>query len=101
MLNICVYASQDRPKPIAIVIPNPALLQKLAESVEVLNKSYEQLVQDPKIKSLVLRDLQAVGKKAGLAPFEIVEAIVLTDEEWSSHNVSLRLIKRNLMIVDF
>jgi hypothetical protein len=29
-----------------------------------------------------------VGRKAGLAPFEIIEGVVLTDGEWSSMNVS-------------
>jgi hypothetical protein len=37
---------------------------------------------------LVLRELQGVGRKAGLAPFEIIEGVVLTDGEWSSMNVS-------------
>ncbi len=29
-----------------------------------------------------------MGRKAGLAPFEIIEGVVLTDGEWSSMNVS-------------
>jgi long-chain acyl-CoA synthetase len=38
------------------------------------------------MRELVLKDLQGVGKKAGLAPFEIIEGVVLADEEWSSQN---------------
>jgi long-chain acyl-CoA synthetase len=34
----------------------------------------------------VLKDLQTVGRKAGLAPFEIIEGVVLSDAEWSSQN---------------
>jgi long-chain acyl-CoA synthetase len=35
----------------------------------------------------VLKELQNMGKKAALAPFEIIDGVVLTDSEWSSQNV--------------
>jgi hypothetical protein len=35
-----------------------------------------------------------MGKRAGLAPFEIIEGVVLADEEWSSQNVSARCERR-------
>jgi long-chain acyl-CoA synthetase len=87
--NICVYASPTRSKPIAIVIPDPKLLSALAANNNIPPRpSHEQLVQAPEVRELVLRELQSVGRKAGLAPFEIIEGVVLTDGEWSSMNVS-------------
>lgn len=88
MLNLCVYAAADQNKPIAIVIPAPILLQKLAEANGLQGRSYEQLVHNSTIKKLVLRELQNTGRKAGLEAFEILDGIVLTDAEWSPQNVS-------------
>ncbi len=71
------------------MIPNHSLLQTLAETNNISNKSHEQLVHDQQMRDLVLKELQITGKKAGLAPFEIIEGVVLTDSEWSSQNVSV------------
>jgi long-chain acyl-CoA synthetase len=84
--NICIYAAPDRAKAVAIVIPTRGLLQALAAE-HGLSGSYEQLVRNEQMKALVLKDLQNTGRKAGLAPFEIIEGIVLTDSEWTSQNV--------------
>ena len=40
-----------------------------------------------KLNSLVLKELQAAGRKGGLAGIEIVEGVVLADEEWDPQNV--------------
>ncbi|CZS97197.1 probable long-chain-fatty-acid-CoA ligase [Rhynchosporium agropyri] len=84
--NLCVYAAADRNKPIAIVIPILATLQKLAEDKGIKDQSYEKLVQNDKISKLVLRELQDTGRKAGLAPFQILDGVVLTDAEWTPQN---------------
>ncbi|PMD47770.1 acetyl-CoA synthetase-like protein [Hyaloscypha variabilis F] len=84
--NICIFASPHRSKPIAIMLPDRKLLSKLAESNNIRSRPHEQLVHDPEIRDLVLKELQTVGRKAGLAPFEIIEGVVLSDEEWSSQN---------------
>lgn len=84
--NICVYASPTRSKPIAIVIPDRTLLSRLASTNNIRARPHEQLVHEPQIRELVLKELQSVGRKAGLAPFEIIEGLVLADEEWSSQN---------------
>jgi long-chain acyl-CoA synthetase len=45
-------------------------------------------MHDEKVKGLLLKDLQGTGRKAGLAGFEIIEGVVLTDSEWTPQNVS-------------
>ena len=75
-----------RSKSIAIVIPDSKLLQKLASTNSLRPRPHEQLVHDPEVRQLVLEELQSVGRKAGLAPFEIIEGVVLAEEEWSSLN---------------
>ena len=40
------------------------------------------------MNAVVLKELQAAGKQGGLSGIEIIEGVVLTDEEWTSANVS-------------
>ena len=52
----------------------------------------------------MLKDLQSVGKKAGLAPFEIIEGVVLSDSEWTSQNGCLtpaQKLSRRKIVPDY
>jgi long-chain acyl-CoA synthetase len=83
--NICVYASPDRVKPIAIIVPaEPALLQ-LAKDNGIAD---EGLYHNKKIHAIVLKELQSKGIAGGLAAMEIIDHVVLADEEWTPQNVS-------------
>jgi long-chain acyl-CoA synthetase len=42
-----------------------------------------ELCKDEKVVEAALRELNAVGKKQGLKGMETLEAIVLTEEEWT------------------
>jgi hypothetical protein len=44
------------------------------------------------MKNAVLKELQIAGRDAGLANFEIIEGVMLTDLEWSVQNVRLEVI---------
>ncbi|KAF1945006.1 acetyl-CoA synthetase-like protein [Clathrospora elynae] len=84
--NICVYAAEDRQKPVAIIVPAEPALKKLAAQEGVQGDHLEELVHNKKINSAVLKQLQQVGQKAGLAGFEVIEGVVLADEEWTPQN---------------
>lgn len=43
-------------------------------------------MHDAAVQGEVLKQLQSVGKKAGLASMEIVVGVVLADEEWTPLN---------------
>jgi len=100
--NICVYADQQRTKPVAIIVPAEPALKKLAERIGVEGHGIEDLVHNKKIQNEVLKELQQAGRQGGLSGIEIVEGAVLADEEWTPQNVSpspipfleARLIKR-------
>jgi len=87
--NICVYADQQRAKPIAIIVPAEPALKKLADSIGVPGENIETLVHDKKLQRAVLAELQAAGRAGGLSGIEIIEGVVLSDEEWLPTNVSL------------
>lgn len=86
--RICCYAQQDKAKPIAIVVPVEAALSKLVSANGLNAASLEEMVNDPKINDLVLKEVQKAGKEGGLQGIEIIEGIVLSDEEWTPENVS-------------
>lgn len=86
--NICVYASIDRAKPIAIIIPAEPALKKLAAAVGVQGDSVAVLAQDKQLQGAVLRELQTVGRAGGLSGIEIIEGVVIVDDEWTPQNVS-------------
>ena len=85
--NICVYADQTKIKPIAIIVPVEAVLKKIAEANGITGE-YEEIVHKPKLRAAVLKDMHAVGRKAGLAGIELIDGVVLSHEEWTPENVS-------------
>lgn len=86
--NICVYAASDKAKPIAIVVPVEAALQKLASENGIEGGSLEELAHNKKMKDVVLKDLLKTGRGLGLSGIELIEGVVLADEEWTPQNVS-------------
>lgn len=72
-----------------MIVPAELALLKLAASLEVEGHGIGDLVHNKAIQAEVLRQLQAVGKKAGFAGMEIIVGVVLADEEWTPANVSL------------
>ena len=86
--NICVYAAEDKTKPIAIVVPVEAALQHLAKENGIQDKGIDEMVHDDKLNRLVLKNLQDEGRKHGLAGIEIIDGVVLASEEWNAQNVS-------------
>ena len=84
--NICVYAAQDKNKPIAIVVPNEPALKELANSNGISGSALEELCHNKKLNGLVLSQMHASGKKGGLNGIELIEGVVLAEEEWTPQN---------------
>merc|ERR1711977_320154 len=99
--NICVYADQQRTKPVAIIVPAEPALKKLAERIGVQGNGIEDLVHDRKIQDAVLKELQQAGRAGGLSGIEIIEGSVLADEEWTPQNnmvTSAQKLNRKLIL---
>ncbi|KAI1326288.1 AMP-binding enzyme [Xylariaceae sp. FL0255] len=84
--NICVYANENKAKPIAIIVPAEPALKKLAADNGVAAGSIEEMVNNKKLKSAVLKELQNAGRAGGLSGIEIIEGVALSDEEWTPQN---------------
>jgi long-chain acyl-CoA synthetase len=73
--------------PIAVIVPAEQALKKLAGTLGVKYYGIGDLVHEERIKREALKQLQAVGRRAGLIGIEIIAAVVLVDEEWTPQNV--------------
>lgn len=99
--NICVYADSQRVKPIAIVMPNPATVQKLAEEKDV--EHHEDISHDPVIKKEIEKSVIKTGKESGLAGIEILQGIVISKVEWTAQNgflTSAQKLDRKKILAD-
>ncbi|KAG6867545.1 hypothetical protein C0993_001413 [Termitomyces sp. T159_Od127] len=87
--NICVHASPEATQPLAIIIPHEAHLRHAirgntngARGVDAA-APLAQLCEDPRVKALLLKEINATGRKSGFKPQELLQAVVLTPEEWT------------------
>ncbi|TRM63081.1 hypothetical protein BD626DRAFT_495427 [Schizophyllum amplum] len=83
--NICVHGSSDLKQPLAIVIPNEAHLRHTLEAQNSAEAKADlhALCESAKVRALVMKECNAVGKKNGFKPMELLQAVVLTPEEWT------------------
>ncbi len=88
--NLCIYASISESHPIAIVQPAEPALIKLADTLGVQGHGIGDLVHNEKIQREILHQMQAIGRRSGLAGIEMIVGVVLADEEWTPQSVRLR-----------
>jgi long-chain acyl-CoA synthetase len=80
--NICVHAIPDATQPIAIIVPHESHLRASLPD-EDSRTSLADLCANPKVKALVLKECNATGKKSGFKGIEMLQAVVLTADEWT------------------
>ncbi|KAH8887675.1 acetyl-CoA synthetase-like protein [Thozetella sp. PMI_491] len=81
--NIMVHADSEHSRPIAVICPNEKALADLAKELGV---DEHEMHHDPKVRSVVLKDMLAAAKKGGLSGIELIVGVVIVDEEWTPLN---------------
>ncbi|KAF8584406.1 acetyl-CoA synthetase-like protein [Ramaria rubella] len=81
--NICVHANSDARQPIAVIIPHES---NLRHALNGTSTDLAGLCKDPEVQALILRECNAAGKKSGFKSIEILQAVVLTADEWTPHS---------------
>jgi long-subunit acyl-CoA synthetase (AMP-forming) len=103
--NICVHATSQAKQPIAIIFPHAVNLKSAVRAAAAASSSSSSsssspsapsfpdaesdvhlLCSSPAVHDLLLKDLQALAKKAGLKGIEIVQGVVLTPDEWTAES---------------
>lgn len=84
VFSICVFASIDKSRPVALIVPAEPALEALAKANDIpIPTNLMELRNDPKVEELVLKDVLAAGKRGGLAGIEMLAGIVIVQEEWT------------------
>jgi long-chain acyl-CoA synthetase len=85
-----VHASTDAKQPIAIIIPHESHLRRALEERPVqgvdAHGDLHALCAASGVQELVMRECNALGKKNGFKPMEMLEAVILTADEWTPEN---------------
>ncbi|KAG8756220.1 long-chain fatty acid-CoA ligase [Ceratobasidium sp. 423] len=88
--NICVHAVPDAKQPMALIYPHESNLRHFLQSANLPDvdpsAGLATLCHTKAVAEAVLKQCNIVGKKAGFKPLEILEAVVLTPEEWTPEN---------------
>jgi len=85
--NLCVHASANAKQPLAIIIPHEAHLRHYLETKPIpgvkADAPLSVLCHDSKVSEAVMKECNALGKKNGFKTMELLEAVILTPEEWT------------------
>lgn len=101
ILNICVYADSEHVKPVAIIVPNPVHVDKLATDLGV--ELHDDIAHDEKVKQAIQTQVLSTGKQAGLKGIELLEGIVISTQEWTPQNgflTSAQKLERKKILAD-
>jgi long-chain acyl-CoA synthetase len=71
----------------AIIIPNQIHLRHALQAKGIKSDAtLAALCHDPVVQDLVVKECNAIGKKSGFKGQELLQAVVLTADEWTPEN---------------
>ena len=79
-LNVVVVGNR-RPYLSALVVPNPAKVKQVAESLGIHTSNYGTLIQNPHLYQYYMGQIESVA--ADLASFEQIKRIILLEDDFS------------------
>jgi long-chain acyl-CoA synthetase len=82
-----VHAVPEANQPMAIIIPHEVHLRNHLAAKGIVDDAATAelavLCHNPKIQESVLKEVNAIGKKNGFKAQELLQAVVLTPDEWT------------------
>ena len=84
--NGAIIVNSEHSQPMMVVVAHPTNLPGFAAKNELGKGDLEALCENGKVVDAVLKELNALGKKEGLKGMELLEAVVLSNEEWTPEN---------------
>lgn len=63
-----------------------ALERNPIQGIDAEHTSLHDLCIDERVKALVMKECNVLGKKNDFKPMEMLEAVILTDVEWTPEN---------------
>jgi long-chain acyl-CoA synthetase len=87
--TLLVYADPEQDTCVSLMLPREPVLRKTCQDAGIKaddSVSFDALCKDPKVRALVLKNLLATGKKAGLKKAELISAVAVISDEWTPQN---------------
>jgi long-chain acyl-CoA synthetase len=82
--NGAIIANGEHNQPAMVVVAHPTNLPAFAKKNGLGDgEDLEALCKDERVVDAALKELNATGRKQGLKGLELLEAIVLTEDEWT------------------
>ncbi|KAF8310736.1 acetyl-CoA synthetase-like protein [Clavulina sp. PMI_390] len=88
--NICVHVVPDAKQPMALIFPHEGNLRHFLSTTppagftkDAKGTDFHALCEDKVVAAAVLKECNAVGKKESFKTMELLEAVVLTPDEWT------------------
>ncbi|XP_004304992.1 PREDICTED: long chain acyl-CoA synthetase 6, peroxisomal [Fragaria vesca subsp. vesca] len=81
-----IYGDSFKSCLVAIVAVDPDVLKEWAASEGIKYEDLRQLCNNPRVRSVVLADMDAIGKEAQLRGFEFAKAVTLVPEPFTVEN---------------
>jgi len=83
--NGCLVVNTDHRQPAMVVVVHPQNIVTFAKQHNIGGDSSdpEALVREKRLADAMLKELNAIGKKAGFRTMELLETLVLTADEWT------------------
>ena len=70
--QVFVHGESLKTNLVAVVVPDPEVLPGAMAALGIKSKDMKQLCNDERVKKLIMDDILALGKRAGLFSFEQV-----------------------------
>jgi long-chain acyl-CoA synthetase len=89
--NLCVHGDSNAKQPIAIIIPHEgnlrhALKTSSTADLPAHNADLHEICASKAVEKMVLDSCNAAGKKSQFKGMEMLQAVVLTADEWTPEN---------------
>lgn len=84
--QVFVYGNSYKSSLIAVIVPEETVLLEWAQQNGLDAADMKQLCANPELKKLVLKDINNLGKEAGLKGFELARDLYLHHELFSIEN---------------
>lgn len=68
---------------VAFVVPHQPEIENWANNSGIEGVSYEELLEDSRVKKAVLEDVNKIGRAAGLKSFELIKDLKLCADPWT------------------
>ena len=83
MDNVCIYGDSSKSYVVALLVPDRANLQKLADKLGKAGQEFSSLCRDKDMTGAALRELVNYGRQLRLEKFELPGSVTICQELWT------------------